>query len=176
MTELIDVLDPITAEATGRTKPKPQIHRDGDWHRAAHIWIITPDDRVLLQKRSVAKENHPNMWDVSAAGHVSAGETAAEAAVRETEEEVGIRIDAADLEPIGTTRESHVLNGGTYIDNEVHEIFLVRRDVDLASLRLQPGEVDDVQLVTFDQLRKMTARGELVNHPHEYDLLLSMQD
>lgn len=174
MIELIDVLDPATAEATGRIKPKPDVHRDGDWHRAAHVWIITPDDRVLLQKRSLAKENHPGLWDVSSAGHVSAGETAIDAALRETEEELGIRIDAADLEPLGITRESHVINRGTYIDNEVHELFLVRRDVDLATLRLQPGEVDDARLVAFDEMRDMIARGEMVDHPHEYDLVLAL--
>lgn len=175
MIERIDVLDPISGEPTGRTKPKADAHRDGDWHRAAHVWIITPDRRVLLQKRALAKENHPGVWDVSAAGHVSAGENAIEAAVRETEEELGLGIGPGELEPIGITRESHTLNNGTYLDNEIHEIFVVERDIDLTSLRFQPGEVDGAQLVTFEQLRKMIERGELVDHPHEYDLLFSVK-
>src|SRR4051812_39374188 len=143
--EMIDVLS-ATGESTGAQKPKPDIHRDGDWHRAAHIWIVTPDGRVLLQKRSVRKENNPGMWDVSAAGHVSAGESVTEAAVREVEEELGLHVAASELRHIGTMAESSVLNDGTYFDNEIHEIFLVRRDVDLASLSLQETEVDDVVL------------------------------
>ena len=172
MIEFIDVLDPITDEPIGR-KPKPDVHRDGDWHRAAHVWFITPGGGILLQKRSMRKENHPGYWDVSCAGHVSAGETAIESAVRECEEELGLRVDPSELELIGITRESHVINDGRYIDKEIHEVFLVRRDIDLSSLRLQPEEVDDAKIVTVDELRAMIGRGELVDHRHEYDLLLS---
>jgi len=81
--ELIDVL---TAEGApvGIAKTKAEVHRDGDWHRAAHVWIVASDGRLLLQRRSLRKENYPSLWDVSAAGHLSAGETSKECAVRET--------------------------------------------------------------------------------------------
>jgi 8-oxo-dGTP diphosphatase len=167
--ELIEVLTPA-GDPTGVRKPKPLIHRDGDWHRAAHIWIVTPDGRILLQRRSVRKENNPGLWDVSAAGHLSAGEGAVESAVREVEEELGLTIDAAELRHIGTIAESSVLNGGTYFDNEIHEIFLVRREVDLGELRLQSDEVDDAALVTPDELRGRLS--EMVPHGEEYRLLL----
>src|SRR4029077_332631 len=150
---------------TGVTKPKAEVHRDGDWHRAAHVWIVTPDGRLLLQRRSLRKENYPGLWDVSAAGHLSAGETAIECAVRETFEELGLRIEPNELRFLGTLRESCVLNGGAYIDNEVHEVFLVRRDVDVASLVFQDGEVDAAKLVN-----KLPAEG-LVPHPEEYGLI-----
>ncbi len=161
--ELIDVLTPEGAP-TGRAKPKPDVHRDGDWHRAAHVWIVTADGRLLLQRRSLRKENYPGLWDVSAAGHLSAGETARECAVRETFEELGLRIDTRELRFLGTVRESCVLNGGTYIDNEFHDVFIVRRDVDIALLALQDGEVDEVMLV-----REFPP--DMVPHPEEYTLL-----
>ena len=165
--ELIDVLTPEGA-FSGVRKPKPDIHRDGDWHRAAHIWIVTNDGRILLQKRSLRKENNPGLWDVSAAGHVSAGESVIDSAVREAGEELGLRIDASELRHIATLRESSVLNGGTYFDNEIHEVYLVRRDVDLSSLKLQAEEVDDVALVTPSELRSY----DLVPHGREYDLVI----
>lgn len=171
MIEFVDVLDPLTSERTGTAKPKADAHRDGDWHRAAHVWIVTPDNHILLQKRSLQKENHPGLWDVSSAGHVSAGESALDAAMRETGEELGITVDPSELVPIGVTRESHVLNGGAYLDNEVHEVFLVRRDVDLAMLRLQPGEVDDARLVTIAEFLQLIRDGAMVDHAHEYALL-----
>jgi isopentenyl-diphosphate delta-isomerase len=165
MAEHIDVLTPEGAP-TGVTKTKGEVHRDGDWHRAAHVWIVTPDGRLLLQRRSLRKENYPGLWDVSAAGHLSAGESAREAAVRETFEELGLRIDAGELQFLGTVRESCVLNEGTYIDNEIHEVFLVRRDVDCSSLVLQDGEVDEVMLV-----RELPKEG-IVPHPEEVALML----
>jgi isopentenyldiphosphate isomerase len=165
--ELIDVLTPDGAP-TGQRKSKAEVHRDGDWHRAAHVWIITPDGRLLLQRRSARKENYPGLWDVSAAGHLSAGETAEECAVRETFEELGLRIAADELRHLGTLRESCVLNGGAYIDNELHEIFVVRRDVDLGVLVFQDGEVDDAMLV-----RELPAEG-LVPHAEEYALITGL--
>jgi len=60
-----------------------------------------------------------------------------------------------------------VLNQGTYIDNELHEVFLVRRDVDVDSLLLQDGEVDDVNLV-----RELPRQG-LVPHAEEYAMMSS---
>jgi O-acetyl-ADP-ribose deacetylase len=152
----------------GPIKTKPEVHRDGNWHIAAHVWIVTPGGRVLLQKRSLEKENWPGYWDVSAAGHVSAGETAAEAAVRETFEELGLRVTPNQLRRIGVSREQNVLRDGTYLDNEEHEIFIVEREVDLSMLTLQPGEVDEVQLVELDALANVTP---LVPHDVEYHLL-----
>ena len=140
----------MTAEGrpTGIRKPKNEIHRDGDWHRAAHIWIIAPDGRFLLQRRSLRKENNPGLWDVSAAGHLSAGESASEAAVRETFEELGLQLSPADLEFVKTLTQISILNNNTYFDNEFHEIFIVRRDVDVAALNLDPEEVAEVKWVS----------------------------
>lgn len=173
MIERVDVLT-IDGKPTGTARTKPEVHRDGDWHRAAHVWIVTPAGYVLLQRRSLAKENFPGLWDVSAAGHLSEGETSAEAAVRETREELGVEIGTAHLERIGTTREQWVLNGGTYLDNEIHDIFLVERDVRPDELVLQIGEVDEAVLMHVDTLRRHVENRDpsLVPHWEEYDLVL----
>ena len=173
MAELIDVLTGGGAD-TGIRKPKPAVHRDGDWHRAAHLWIVTPDHEVLLQRRSPSKENFPGLWDVSVAGHLSAGESAAEAAVRESLEELSLQLDARELLHIATLRESWILNGGTYIDNEVHEVFLLRRPIDVGTLRPDPDEVAGVALVMLIDFRARVARRDptLVPHWEEYGLLL----
>ena len=165
MIELIDVLTP-DGEKTGVRKPKNEIHRDGDWHRAAHIWVLDRRGSFLIQRRSPRKENNPNLWDVSAAGHLSAGESSREAAVRETFEEIGLQIAADELEFITTMPQSCVLNHATYIDNEFHDIFIVRRDVDIAALRLDPEEVAEVRWV--DELRPDDS---FVPHGEEYALV-----
>jgi 8-oxo-dGTP pyrophosphatase MutT (NUDIX family) len=55
---------------------------------------------VLLQLRQGTgfMDGH---WAAAAAGHVEAGESVLEAAVREATEELGITIDPADLVPHG---------------------------------------------------------------------------
>ena len=67
--EYFDVLDEL-GNKTGEIKEREQVHKDGNWHRAVHIWIINDLCEILLQKRSLKKENHPNMWHVSCAGHI----------------------------------------------------------------------------------------------------------
>lgn len=51
------------------------VHRDGDYHRAVHVWIYAESTQeLLLQKRSDCKDSWPGQWDISSAGHISAGD------------------------------------------------------------------------------------------------------
>ncbi|MFA6957809.1 MAG: NUDIX domain-containing protein [Thermoanaerobaculia bacterium] len=170
--EMIDLLLP-DGTPLGRAKAKSLVHRDGDLHRTAHLWIVTPDKRVLLQLRASTKVNHPSLWDVSVAGHVDAGETAVEAAIREAREELGIALRADELRHIATLRERVVIEEGIYVDNEIEEVYLVRRDVDRAALVLQASEVDDVALVPLDQFRERVAERDatMVEHWEEYEMV-----
>lgn len=98
-------------------------------------------------------------------------EAAASIAVREARAASVDRVIfvlAEELEHVGVAREEHVLRGGTYIDREVHEIYVVRREVELAELTLQPGEVDEVMLVPFDAIRDVQP---LVPHELQHRLL-----
>lgn len=83
--EYIDIYDESN-NPTGKIKEKTKAHKDGDFHRTAHIWIINDKHELLLQKRSATKKFHPNCWDISGAGHIRAGETVIGGAIRELEE------------------------------------------------------------------------------------------
>ncbi len=164
--ELIDVLTP-DGHATGFAKPKDDVHRHGDWHRAAHVWLVTPDGLVLLQRRAAVKENWPDLWDVSVAGHVAAGESAIDAAVREADEELGLTLAPDDLRHLGTLRWHAVLNDGTYIENEFHEVFLAIREIAIERLVLDPAEVAAAVLVRPEEIEQY----DVVPHEEEYALL-----
>ncbi|GJY65631.1 transport protein Sec24-like protein [Tanacetum coccineum] len=52
------------------------VHRAGDYHRAVHMWIFAEStQQLLLQKRVDCEDSWPEFWDISSAGHVSAGDT-----------------------------------------------------------------------------------------------------
>jgi isopentenyl-diphosphate delta-isomerase type 1 len=165
MTELIDVLTP-DGIPTGVVKSKPDVHRDGDWHRAAHVWIVASGGRVLLQRRALVKQTWPGLWDVSVAGHVSAGESAIDAAIRETFEEIGLRLTPEELTHIATLRYHCELRAG-YVENEFHDVYILRRDLDLDTLTLDPLEVAEVRFVSFEDLEQY----ERVPLGEEYELL-----
>ena len=85
--EYIEIFDENN-NPTGKVKEKQQAHQDGNIHRTAHVWIINDKNELLLQKRSTSKKTHPNCWDISGAGHIKAGESVVDGAIRELKEEI----------------------------------------------------------------------------------------
>jgi 16S rRNA (adenine1518-N6/adenine1519-N6)-dimethyltransferase len=73
--------------------PRSEVHGNNLRHRAVHILIFNAVGELFLQKRSRWKDRHPLLWDSSAAGHVQAGEDYDATAVRELEEELGVKAD-----------------------------------------------------------------------------------
>lgn len=60
-------------------------------HRAAYVLVFDSRGRVFVQKRTRTKDVFPGYYDPAAGGVVLAGETFLEGALRELEEEMGIR-------------------------------------------------------------------------------------
>ena len=87
--ELIDVLNENGVK-TGKIASRDEVHQKGLWHRAIVVAIINEKNEILLQQRSANKEKNANMWDISAAGHISAGQDSLMAATREINEEVSV--------------------------------------------------------------------------------------
>jgi isopentenyldiphosphate isomerase len=68
-------------------------------HRSTHVLVLHPvDGTLLLQKRSALKDTCPGLWDTSVGGHVGFGQSYQDAALRESEEELGIVLAATDLQ------------------------------------------------------------------------------
>lgn len=72
--EILDILNPDGTPA-GYTAEKSEVHTKGLWHRVAHIWILDSENNVVLQRRSKNKENYPDVYDISTAGHISTDES-----------------------------------------------------------------------------------------------------
>lgn len=143
MAELLDIYDENLRHLG--IKPRDAVHRDGDWHRTFHCWLLCQDDAgqpaLLFQKRGPDKEFHPNLLDVSAAGHYAAGETIADG-VREIREELGIEISFDCLLPVGI--RFAVYRESDLVDYEFNEVFLLRDDRPLAAYHPEPDEVSDL--------------------------------
>jgi isopentenyl-diphosphate delta-isomerase type 1 len=68
------------------------IHQKGLRHRSVHIFIFNSQGDLYLQHRSPHKDQYPEHWDSSAAGHTDLGESPLEAAQRELMEELGLAV------------------------------------------------------------------------------------
>lgn len=173
--ELFDVLEE-SGRPTGRSKPRQEVHRDGDWHRSVHVWILNSQNGLLLQRRSLNKDTNPGLWDVSAAGHLSAGETSLETAVKEVGEELGLAISPDDLEFLFTISTPCPYPELKVIDNEIQDVYLLRRDVPLSQLVPQQEEVAELKYVPVTNLRDLLSLepSVFVSHPEEYRCLFEL--
>lgn len=171
--ELIDVLD-SEGKNTGETKSRSFVHQNGAWHRAVHIWIINDKKELLIQRRAIQKESHPGKWDISAAGHVVAGETSLEAAVKEIKEELDLIVEPNDLQFLFTIVSRAVLNNNTYLNNEFDDVYLLRKNLDISQIKLQQGEVAEVKWISVSELKRVTQEHDsnYVKHDEEYRRLL----
>lgn len=158
MEELLDILDE-SGRPTGEVAPKSEAHRLGLWHRCFHCWICGSDQGgsyLLLQRRAPMKETWPGYLDVSAAGHLAAGEETLDGQ-REVEEELGLRVEPERLVPLGTRRVEQAIPGGR--DREFHEVFLLFDDTPPEDLRLQKEEVGAVFRLYLDDVEVLYETG-----------------
>ncbi len=89
---------------------------------AAAYVVLRRGDDVLLQLRQGT--GYMDGWWGLLAGHVDPGESVHEAAVREAEEEGGVRLEIADLEPLTVLHRFE--RSGPPVEQRVDVFFLAR--------------------------------------------------
>lgn len=150
MTERWDLLDD-RGQPTGETISKGEQRPEGALRQVVHACIFNEHGEMLIQRRSVTKDIWPNLWDVSAAGSVIAGESPRDAAVREVKEELGIAID------LGKRRPNFTLD---YPEGFDHFFLLTNANVRIEDLKLAPREVSDARWASLDEVLKLHDAGE----------------
>lgn len=174
MEEYLDICDE-KGNLTGEVKLRSQVHADGDWHRAAHMWVLNGRGDILIQRRSTIKVNSPDMFDISAGGHVTSGSSVMETALSELEEEIGVRATEEELVHIGEVTKESVTKGGTYINKEFNDIFVLVRDKPAEDFILQEEEVAYVKWISIEEFRRWVAeeKEDLVMHREEFEILFN---
>jgi isopentenyldiphosphate isomerase len=162
MDEKIDALN-ASGEPTGEVVWKSEAHREGIWHRCFHCWVFGTDDSgepyLLVQRRAAGKNTWPGRLDVTAAGHLAAGEDTLDG-LRELEEELGLSPDPERLIPLGTRRIEQDIPQGC--DREFHDVFLLQDSTSPEDLRLQEEEVESILRLSLGNVEKLEA-GEAVS-------------
>ncbi len=167
MAELFDLYDEHDSPL-GETKLRSDVHRDGDWHRTVHIYVINLQGEVLVQLRSPHKDQKPNLWQTHFGGHVAAGKDYDETAVRELEEEIGLCVDLEDLHLL--EKHSH-----SYENNSEHsKIYYYLFMGDDSEIHFNDGEVSEVKWMTPEKIKSamITERERWTGSPERFEEIM----
>jgi isopentenyldiphosphate isomerase len=132
-----------------------KVHERGILHREAYVYLINSRREVLLQRRA---DN--GLWDHSAAGHFSKDETYVQGALREFEEELGVKIDVEDLHEIASERLETAKPNKKNV--RFVKVFLVRKDIPLERFKIDRGEVAAVKFFTEEGVQDLLRQPDLL--------------
>lgn len=98
------------------------------------------------------KDSFPGCYDISSAGHVASGEDFETAAVREIQEELGIRIQKEELVFCGNRKISWkgAFNGRPFYDLQHSKVFLVWKNLEEEDFHVDKMEVESVLWINLD--------------------------
>ena len=158
MKEFWDILD-INGNKTGRVIERGQFMYDGEYHLSVQVWIRNRKGDWLISKRSPNKKTSPNAWE-TCSGAAVAGDDSLTAALRETNEELGLTIDPDKGRLFKTIilENMHPPGGSCMVD-----VWIFFHDCPIDDVILQPGETCDARWESVDAIRAMIASGDFVN-------------
>ena len=146
-------------EPTGKTMVRGDRVPDGYYRIVVHICIFNGRGEMLIQRRQPFKKGWPGMWDVSVGGSAVSGDDSRRAAERELREELGLEWSFEGVRPMLTVN----FEGG------FDDVYLIRRDVDIAALTLQPEEVTEAKWASLSEILEMIDDGRFI--PYDKNMM-----
>lgn len=132
-------------------------------HRVVHVLVFNEKGDILLQKRSMNKDVAPGKWDTSVGGHVNPGEDLLGSAMREMEEELGIK--GKDLEYLYS-----YVHTNPYETEHVTTFGVVHN----GPVTFNREEIEEVRFWSIDDIKESLGKGILSdNFEEEINLYLS---
>ena len=157
ITEKWDILDE-KGFPTGKTTLRGRnFLKNGEYHLVVHIWIVSGDGHILIQRRSDNKKLMPGEWAATGGAAIS-GEDSFTAAKRELFEELGIVSNEKTLKKI-----LHKKKRNSFLD-----IWLIESNIATKDLTLQESEVAEAKWVSKTELVDMIENGEFHNYGNDY--------
>lgn len=107
-------------------------------------------------------------------GHLSAGESSEEGALRELFEELDIKVPKERLKYLFTFKECKV-HREDFINNEFSDVYLVEKDIDLNCLKFQKEEVAELKFISYKEIKNRILDDDdsIVKHPEMYRKLFA---
>ena len=140
MKEMLDVYD-INGNKTGEVVERYHHKKDGAYYLCIHAYIVTRDNKYIIQRRSMKKKYFPGIWDITC-GAADSGEDSYTAALREVKEELGLNLEKCEYRLVGNNIYFDCLN----------DVYFFYTDYTVEDCVLDPEEVMDVKAIEGDEL------------------------
>ena len=134
---------------TGRVHRRGTRWRAGEYGLVVCVWVYDGKGNLLLTRRAPGK-SFAGTWENSG-GAAKAGETSRQAIARELFEETGIRAGEEEFELLSSDRDR----------NAHYDFYCLKRQTPLDEIVLLPGETDDVQWASMQQVHQMVRDGDI---------------
>lgn len=154
MLEILNIVNDDDVVVGERTRE--EIHRLGLLHRETHVYFITPNREIIFQHRAKDKDTFPDLLDATVGGHVEIGHSYEETAVKESEEETGLKINPRDLMLINKIKKSSLDQATAKVNNVFNVRYLYVYRGDINDLRVEEGKALGFELWPLDQLSGLT--------------------
>ncbi|NLP16719.1 MAG: NUDIX domain-containing protein [Clostridiales bacterium] len=152
--ELWDIYDKFFVK-TGRKHERGKPITGDDFHLIVHIYPINSKGQLLIQKRADTVSWKPGYW-ASTGGSAISGDDAWTTCQKELWEELGIR----------ATPQNSYLAMMFRKYNSFCVIWLVRTDVSVEELTLQPAEVTEARWVTREEIKELEEKGQWIGYSY----------
>lgn len=159
MEELLNIVNE-NDEIIGQ-KTRSLIHKDGLLHREIHVYFITPNKEVIFQHRAKDKDTYPDLLDATVGGHVEIGDDYSQTAIKEVEEETGLKIRASDLIFLNKIQRRSEDKATGKINNAIRQSYLYIFKGNINDLRVEEGKAIGFELWSLDKLFNLS---EIENH------------
>jgi len=148
--EMLDLLD-ASGNVVGVVQ-RAKVHGNPALrHPSVHVFVVNSKSEYYLQKRSHYKKIQPDKWDASVGGHIPAGETYEQGALRELQEELGVALDDASR-----LERHHDFVWATDFETEHTRTFILRHE---GPFHPSPAEVSDGRFWTAEELKAAYGTG-----------------
>ena len=154
--EVWDVLD-AEGNKTGRYHERGKPMNAGDCHLIVHVWIMNNNGEFLIQKRPECK------WE-TVGGCAISGDDGLSAALRETNEELGVNLIPKNGQLFKQYSEPHINDDGTAF----FDIWIFRQDVDVSTVVLQPDETCDAMWASKEKIKQMIDDNTFISEGYPY--------
>ncbi|MFA5926041.1 MAG: NUDIX domain-containing protein [Parcubacteria group bacterium] len=148
---IVNENDEVVGEET-----RENIHKKGLLHREVHVWVYNNKEELLFQERSMIKDTYPGLFDVSVGSHVEIGEEYERTALRELEEETGIKARKNDLTFIASIRGNIIDELTGMKNNSIKKIYAFRFDGNVEDLKVEDGEAVSLRFFPIERILNLS--------------------